>query len=81
VTFFLHASLLAASLQVTSTPPTTQPLVITIVGPNATARIPGSYNDPADLYGIVLGLIAIGVAILATRWLFGRGRSRRPKAG
>lgn len=70
VTFFL------ASLQVSTSPPTTQPSVITIVGPNATAHIPGSYNDPADLYGILLGFLAIAVAIVATRWLFGRGRRR-----
>ena len=69
MTFFLE------SLQVSSTPPTTQPSVITIVGgSNATANIPGSHNDPADLYGIFLGLLAIGVAIVAARWLFGRGR-------
>jgi hypothetical protein len=73
VTFFLSATLLGMALQAPTSPPTTQPLVITI-GPNSPAHIPGSYTDPADLYGIVVGLIAIGVAILATRWLFGRGR-------
>jgi hypothetical protein len=52
--------------------------VITIDGgPNATARIPGAHNDPADLYGIVLVLVAIAVALFATRWLFGR-RGGRP---
>ena len=75
VTFFLE------SLQVSSSPPTTQPSVITITGgPNATANIPGSYNDPADLYGILLGLLAIAVALIAARYLFGRGR-RSARAG
>lgn len=64
----------------TSTPPTTNPagVVITIDGgPNATANIPGPHNDPADLYGIVLVLLAIAVALIATRWLFGRGRTTK----
>jgi hypothetical protein len=59
----------------TTTPPTTNGAggVITIDGgPNATANIPGPRNDPADLYGIVLVLLAIGLALFATRWLFGR---------
>lgn len=58
-----------------STPPTTSGVgaVITIDGgPNATANIPGPRNDPADLYGIVLVLLAIAVALFATRWLFAR---------
>jgi hypothetical protein len=59
-----------------STPPTTSnPLAteITITGgPNATAHLVGTHNDPADLYGIILVFLAIGVAILAARWLFGR---------
>ena len=58
-----------------STPPTTGPAgaVITIDGgPNATARIVGPHNDPADFYGIVLVFLAIAVALFATRWLFGR---------
>ena len=58
-----------------STPPSTSGAgaVITIDGgPNATANIPGPHNDPADLYGIVLVLLAIAVALFATRWLFGR---------
>ena len=47
--------------------------VITIDGgPNATSNIPGSHDDPADLYGIVLVFLAIAVALFATRWLFGR---------
>jgi hypothetical protein len=72
VTFVLQVSSIQGS---PTSSPTTQPSVITIVGgPNATAHIPGSYNDPADLYGILLGLLAIGLAIFATRWLFGRGR-------
>jgi len=59
-----------------SSPPTTEPSVVTIIGgPNATANIPGAHNDPADLYGIGLGIAAIVVAIVLTRWLFGRGRS------
>lgn len=47
--------------------------VITIYGgPNATANIPGPQQDPADLYGIVLVILAIAIALFATRWLFGR---------
>lgn len=47
--------------------------VITICcGANATANIPGPQQDPADLYGIVLVILAIAVALFATRWLFGR---------
>jgi hypothetical protein len=50
--------------------------VITIDGgPNATSTIPGPRQDPADFYGIVLVVLAIAVALFATRWLFGR-RSR-----
>jgi hypothetical protein len=62
-----------------STSPTAPPTsvgpgsVITIDGgPNATANIPGSHNDPADLYGVVLVILAIAIALFATRWLFGR---------
>ena len=47
-------------------PPTTVPggAVITIVGgPNATADIVGTHSDPADFYGIIIGLIAIFVTI------------------
>lgn len=48
---------------------------ITITGgPNATANIVGTHNDPADLYGIILVIAAIAVAIVAARWLLGRGR-------
>ncbi len=64
----------------TSTPPTTSGagVVITIDGgPNATAHIPGPHSDPADLYGIVLVVLAIAVALFATRWMFGR-RGGRP---
>jgi hypothetical protein len=51
--------------------------VITIDGgPNATAHIVGPHNDPADLYGIVVVGLAIAVALIATRWLFGRGAGR-----
>ncbi len=58
----------------TTVPPfTVGPGVVTIEGgPNATAHIPGPQSDPADLYGIVLVVLAIAVALIATRWLFGR---------
>jgi len=59
----------------TSSTPTTVPggSIITIYGgPNATANIPGSHNDPADLYGIVLVLAFIFVSIALVRWVFGR---------
>ena len=65
-------------------PSTTTPGgVITITGgPNATANIPGAHNDPADLYGIVLGLAAILVAIGLTRLIFRtRGGSGRRSTG
>jgi hypothetical protein len=65
-------------------PTTTVPggAVITIVGgPNATADIVGTHSDPADFYGIIIGLIAIFVAIILARWLFGRGAGHRPGAG
>jgi hypothetical protein len=54
--------------------PTTGPgAVITIDGgPNATANIVGPHNDPADFYGIILGLVAIIVAIILTRMIFRR---------
>jgi hypothetical protein len=54
---------------------TTEPgAVITISGGSSgTAHIIGPHNDPADLYGIVLVILAIAVALFATRWLFGRG--------
>lgn len=62
-----------------STPSTTNPagVVITIEGNKPATPIPGAHNDPADLYGIVLVFLAIAVAIVATRWIFGRG-SRKP---
>lgn len=63
-----------------STPPTTNPAGVVITlggGANRTADIKGPHNDPADLYGIVLVLLAIAVALIATRWLFGRGRTSR----
>ena len=56
-------------------PSTTVPggSIITIYGgPNATANIPGSHSDPADLYGIILVLALIFVAIALVRWAFGR---------
>ncbi len=64
------------SVSTTSTPPTTNPAGVVITlggGPRATAHIPGPHNDPADLYGIVLVLLAIAIALIAIRWLFGRG--------
>jgi hypothetical protein len=62
----------------TPAPPSTTGVagVVTIDGPNATANIPGAHNDPADLYGIVLVVLAIAVALFATRWLFGRSGPR-----
>lgn len=73
----------AVSTSSTSTPPTTNPagVVITLGGGHTTANIPGPHNDPADLYGIVLVLLAIAVALIATRWLFGRGRDRTQGSG
>lgn len=61
-----------------STPSTTNPagVVITIDGNKPGAPVPGAHNDPADLYGIVLVFLAIAFAIVATRWLFGRGRQK-----
>jgi hypothetical protein len=56
-------------------PSTTNPAAneITIVGgPDATAHIVGTHNDPADLYGIILAFVAIALAILAARWFLGR---------
>lgn len=70
----------AVSPSSTSTPPTTNPAGVVITlggGPHASVNIPGPHNDPADLYGIVLVLLAIAVALIATRWLFGRGRDPR----
>jgi hypothetical protein len=58
-----------------TSPSTTNPAAneITIVGgPNATANIVGTHNDPADLYGIILVFVAVALAILAARWLLGR---------
>jgi hypothetical protein len=47
--------------------------VITIDGgANAPAGMPGQHQDPADFYGIILVVLAIAVALFATRWLFGR---------
>lgn len=57
--------------------------VITVVGngPNATANIVGPHNDASDLWGILVVLIVIFLAIAATRWLFGRGGSRPTATG
>jgi len=66
----------AGAASAATSPTTVDSGVITIVGgPDATARIVGPHNDPADLYGIVLVLAAIAVALFATRWIFGRGRT------
>jgi hypothetical protein len=66
----------AKGAEATATTATTNPagVEITIVGgPNATSNaIPSSADDPADLYGIVLVFIGIFVAIVLSRWLFGR---------
>lgn len=58
-----------------STPSTTNPagVVITIGGNSPKQPIVGPHNDPADLYGIVLVILAIAVAIVATRLIFGWG--------
>lgn len=65
-----------------STPPTTSGagVVITIDGgPNATARIPGAHNDPADLYGIGAVLLSIAAILIAARWIFGRRGGATPR--
>lgn len=49
-------------------------------GPNATANIPGAHNDPADFYGIILGLAAILVAVAATRLIFRTRRGSGPRS-
>ena len=75
---------LQALTTATSTPATTNPagVEITLVGgPNATARIPGTHNDPADLYGIILVFAAIAFAILLARWLLGRRGSTPERRG
>lgn len=56
--------------------------VITIVGngPNATANIVGPHNDASDLWGILVVLAVIFLAIAASRWIFGRGRPGRGAA-
>lgn len=73
------SNLFLSFLAVGATTTTTGPgAVITIDGgPGGTAHIIGPHNDPADLYGIVLVILAIAVALFATRWLFGhRGGPR-----
>lgn len=57
--------------------------VITIVGngPNATANIVGPHNDASDLWGILVVLAVIFLAIAASRWIFGRGGPGRGAAG
>ena len=49
-------------------------------GPNATANVPGPHNDPADFYGIILGLVAILLAVAATRLIFRTRRGSGPKS-
>jgi hypothetical protein len=64
----------------TSAPPTTLDSggVVTVKGgPYTTANVPGPAQDPADFYGIILVVALMLVAILASRWLFGRKGSRR----
>lgn len=62
-------------------PTTTPGGVVTITGgPNATANIPGPHSDPADLFGIVLGLAAIFLAIALTRLIFRTRRGSGPKS-
>lgn len=57
----------------TSSPTTLPSGVITIVGgPNATAPIVGPHNDAADFYGIILVGLGIALAVVVTRWVFGR---------
>lgn len=71
---FFHVGGLTWSAGTTAPSTTLATGVITIDGgPNATARVIGPHNDPADLYGIVLVGLAIAAALVATRWLFGRG--------
>jgi hypothetical protein len=56
-----------------STPTTNPGAEITIVGgPNVTSNLPGAKSDPADFYGIIAALLAIGIAIALARWIFGR---------
>ena len=50
---------------------------ITLTGPNATANIPGTYNDPADLYGFILVFVAVGLILLVSRLVSGRRRRGR----
>jgi hypothetical protein len=47
---------------------------ITLTGPSATANIPGSYNDPADLYGFILVFVAVGLILLVSKFVSARRR-------
>lgn len=77
---FFHVGGLTWSATTTAPPTTLGRGVITIDGgPNATAHVIGPHNDPADLYGIVLVGLAIAFALVATRWLFGRGAGPGPR--
>ncbi len=62
------------TLQATTTTPTTIPggVEITINGSSPTTHLPGAQQDSSDLYGIIFVLLAIGVAIVVARWVFGR---------
>lgn len=48
-------------------------------GSTRTVQVIGPHNDPADFYGIVLVFVAIAVALVATRWLFGRRSGPRTR--
>ena len=63
-------------------PSTTNPGGIVTIkgGPNATANIPGPHNDPADLFGIVVVLAAILLAIAATRLIFRTRQDSGPRS-
>jgi hypothetical protein len=62
-------------VQLGTTTPTTNPAGVEITiygGRDATSNLPGAKNDPADFYGIIAAVIAIGIAIALARWIFGR---------
>jgi hypothetical protein len=63
-----------------TTVPTTVPTgVITVDGGAAgTTNVPGQRQDAADFYGIIVVVLAIVFAVVATRFLFGR-KGERPE--